>query len=242
MTTSDPAVTASAAPRTRRRLDQVLALVRDSGAHGITVVEVRTLTGLHHGAASSALSSLHREGQIVMLAEQHARCHIYVLPEHVNGRAVAQRRRAAAGGVAPVVTVRAIDQSTIRRISERAFADGVAHGREQAMRDATDTAEARATEMQRQIDQSWQDGYDAGLDAAQGEAMKAHTNQTVWQTGYAKGRQEADAAILEFVDQMILAVQGMKRPIPVGSGAHLVHPLPALRSVRAFITRHGAMV
>lgn len=53
---------------------------------GITVKDLREKTDWHHGVASSVLTTLHIAGRITRLEEKRDRCHVYVLPEYVNGR------------------------------------------------------------------------------------------------------------------------------------------------------------
>lgn len=54
--------------------------------HGMTTGEVERVHKVGHGQASGALTLLHRRGAVVRLAERRNRQHVYVLPEHVNGR------------------------------------------------------------------------------------------------------------------------------------------------------------
>lgn len=70
----------------QKRQREVLAIMRVAVGYGVTVKELRDTTGWHHGQASSVLSSLHKAGLIDRLAQKRMRCHVYVLPEHVNGR------------------------------------------------------------------------------------------------------------------------------------------------------------
>lgn len=58
------------------------------GMHGVTVKELREATGWHHGVASSVLTNLHISGQIARLEEKRDRCHVYVVPRFVAGRAL----------------------------------------------------------------------------------------------------------------------------------------------------------
>jgi hypothetical protein len=51
------------------------------------------ICGWHHGQASGALSDLHKAGLIARLVERRNRCSVYVLPEHVGGRATAAHGR-----------------------------------------------------------------------------------------------------------------------------------------------------
>lgn len=64
----------------------VLHTARRVGARGVTVVDMRNQTSLHHGVLSGALSVLHQKGRLARLTERRDRCLIYVLPEFVNGR------------------------------------------------------------------------------------------------------------------------------------------------------------
>jgi hypothetical protein len=63
------------------------------GVDGITVAELRDVTGWHHGKASAALSVLHKEGRLVRLQERRERCSVYVRPDYVAARAVSPYRR-----------------------------------------------------------------------------------------------------------------------------------------------------
>ena len=74
-----------------RRQRQALELLRLRADRGVTVVEFRHETGLHHGQASSVLSVLHKVGRIARLTERRDRASIYVLPEYVGGRETARR-------------------------------------------------------------------------------------------------------------------------------------------------------
>lgn len=76
---------------TAKRQSQALELLTKFGSHGMTVVEFRNYMSFHHGQASSVLSVLHKGGRIARLADMRGagegrRCHVYVLPENVNGR------------------------------------------------------------------------------------------------------------------------------------------------------------
>lgn len=138
--------------RKRQRADEVKNLVALSKEQGATVAEVRRAFNMHHGTASAALSHLDGTGEIVRLAEKRARCSVYVIPEHVGDR---QRALPRTARPRPVT----IEQDVIKDVADRAFADGAVHGREQAMRDAQEVAEAVR-------DAEWQRGYDDGVEAA----------------------------------------------------------------------------
>jgi hypothetical protein len=65
------------------RILQALAL---AGPMGRTVVDLRDGNANHHGKTSSALTSLHKDGRIARLVEKRNNSHVYVLPEHLDGR------------------------------------------------------------------------------------------------------------------------------------------------------------
>lgn len=73
---------------TKDRQDAVLAALHAEGRYGVTWRDMAAREGWHHGQASAALSVLHKDGVIARLAERRDRCHIYVLPKHVDGRDV----------------------------------------------------------------------------------------------------------------------------------------------------------
>jgi hypothetical protein len=77
----------------RARLRHVLGIANTLGEQGLTVVDLREITDLHHGQASSALSTLHRLGQLAMLAERRDRCHVYVVPKYIGERDTVEPRR-----------------------------------------------------------------------------------------------------------------------------------------------------
>jgi len=70
----------------QKRQREVLRILAAHEEGGITVSDLRFITRWHHGQASSALSGLHKAGLIDRLAQKRDRCHVYVLPEHTNGR------------------------------------------------------------------------------------------------------------------------------------------------------------
>lgn len=53
---------------------------------GLTVKEIRDITGWHHGQASSVLSTLHKAGKIDRLISRRDRCAVYVLHGYADGR------------------------------------------------------------------------------------------------------------------------------------------------------------
>lgn len=53
---------------------------------GLTVAELRDITGWHHGKSSSVLSTLHKAGKIDRLTTRRSRCAVYVLHGYADGR------------------------------------------------------------------------------------------------------------------------------------------------------------
>lgn len=85
-TSRERAENADRTGKTAKNQTDVLRLIREAGADGLTWRDLARLTGTHHGTASGALSGLHKTGQIARLTERRDRCQIYVLPANVNGR------------------------------------------------------------------------------------------------------------------------------------------------------------
>ncbi|QZD98173.1 DNA binding protein [Microbacterium phage Blett] len=92
----------SKAASAKRRQNAMLRYLRERGSYGATVVDVKDAGRLvvekglvthpltaefeHHGTASGTLSILHRAGAIARLVETRDKAHVYVLPEHIDGR------------------------------------------------------------------------------------------------------------------------------------------------------------
>jgi hypothetical protein len=87
-TSRQRAVTADKTGKTLNRQAGAYWLCKDAGAFGITVAELRKEPGWeHHGTASGTLSVLHKAGKLARLEATRKKCHIYVHPSFVNGRA-----------------------------------------------------------------------------------------------------------------------------------------------------------
>lgn len=71
---------------TAQRQAQAIAVTSLNRERGLTVAEFREMLGVHHGAASAALSALHKVGKLARLTEVRGRCHVYVAPEFINAR------------------------------------------------------------------------------------------------------------------------------------------------------------
>lgn len=70
--------------------------VARAGWEGATVAEVREAAakhGYHHGNISGPLSILHGFKALALLQEKRGGNHIYVLPEHVDGRPTRPKKR-----------------------------------------------------------------------------------------------------------------------------------------------------
>lgn len=76
----------------QKRQKDVYAYLRVLREQGLTVKDLRDITGWHHGQASSVLSSLHKSGYITRLTERRDRCQVYVDNEFINGREEATHR------------------------------------------------------------------------------------------------------------------------------------------------------
>lgn len=68
------------------RQQTILTMAGHAGVRGITVVDVRDKTNMHHGTASGSLTALHKVGFLVRLEETRDNCKIYVKPQYVQGR------------------------------------------------------------------------------------------------------------------------------------------------------------
>lgn len=71
---------------TGARQRAILHDIVNAGASGLTVKELRDITGWHHGSVSACLTNLHKAGAIARLSEVRDRCKVYVAPEYVEGR------------------------------------------------------------------------------------------------------------------------------------------------------------
>jgi hypothetical protein len=69
-----------------------LDIVAASRFDGVTSRELGKQMRTHHGASSGALSALHKDGQIVRLADKRNGQSIYVLPKFARNRTTINRR------------------------------------------------------------------------------------------------------------------------------------------------------
>ena len=87
------AITNDSDGTTAKRQIETLNLIIKTGTHGMTVAELRTVTGWHHGQASGVLSCLHKEEKIARLTESRDRCKVYCYPDFVSGRDIESHGR-----------------------------------------------------------------------------------------------------------------------------------------------------
>jgi hypothetical protein len=87
------AVTADANGLTGKRQKETLAFVTSRLWEGVTWKDVANHLNVHHGTASGVLSVLHKSGHLARLQETRGRCAIYVHPDYVHGRDIAEQGR-----------------------------------------------------------------------------------------------------------------------------------------------------
>jgi hypothetical protein len=85
-TSRERAVREASSGTASARQKEALRYARLGGTYGLTVKELRDMTGWHHGQASSVLSVLHKEGKLERLTTRRDRCQVYVRPAYVMGR------------------------------------------------------------------------------------------------------------------------------------------------------------
>lgn len=83
---SGSSTSAASAPSRRSRLKRVEEYVGKWPITGATWRDIAQEFDIHHGAASAALSHLHKEGVLARLTETRGRCHVYVLAEFAGNR------------------------------------------------------------------------------------------------------------------------------------------------------------
>lgn len=105
-------------PSRRRTADTVLYSVAANLAEGATQSEVSAHLQIGHGAASGALTRLHRADEIVRLAEKRDGKYVYVLPEHAGNRPISSYTPQKGTG-----TVSTIDRQDVRTIAYVMAAD-----------------------------------------------------------------------------------------------------------------------
>lgn len=93
---SETSEEAARRPGVGKKTMEVHRLLETARREGLIAREVGVLTGLSHGAASGALSRLHRAGLVERLTERRGRQQVYVAPEYVDGRETAAYRPNAA--------------------------------------------------------------------------------------------------------------------------------------------------
>jgi DNA-binding transcriptional ArsR family regulator len=84
---------ADSSGETRRRQAETLQALEAARSTGLTWFELAAILDVHHGAASAALSVLHRDGLICRLDERRERSSVYVAPGYVDGRPTSAHKR-----------------------------------------------------------------------------------------------------------------------------------------------------
>lgn len=75
------------------RYTKSLAIVEKAGKRGITWEELANKLKTHHGTASGALSTLHKEGMLSRLVDKRGGNSIYVMTRFVSGRKTSSYRQ-----------------------------------------------------------------------------------------------------------------------------------------------------
>jgi hypothetical protein len=200
----DRAIADERTGRGKHRREQVLKVVRLSGPGGKTWYEIAGILDIHHGAASGALSNLHKAGRLACLKERRGGAHVYVVPHAVNDRATRPFGRVRAG----TSKADAQDQPTP---PEPQTAD-----LERRIEDTDTALAAMATEADEQgyglgRDNGWQRGYDEGVEAAQkrpGALLEAK------HLGHLEGRKQQAARTMALISNMRAQLKG-KGPVEV---------------------------
>ena len=92
-TSRERAITADRSGETKLRQNLTINHVRHQGERGLTWYELSEITNWHHGTSSGALSVLNKAGRLVRLKERRNKSSVYVTPEFVAGRAIAERKK-----------------------------------------------------------------------------------------------------------------------------------------------------
>lgn len=215
----DRAVTDERTGRGRHRREQVLKVVRLSGLEGKTWYEVAGILDIHHGAASGALSNLHKAGRLECLKERRGGAHVYVLPHLVNGRATRPFGRVRAAtpevGVQEPLAYPSPQTADLERRIE-------------------DTETALAAEATDAYDHGHDDGWQTGYDAAMEVALRERSGSTAYQEGLTEGAKRGRMETARKVREIAV---GMQNSLPSVTQSHhskcwMQHPACALNSIR----------
>ena len=211
---------AQATDRKRATMVQsvVLGAVTRHGTFGLTIADLRRMYPQHHhGSLSSALTNLHRDGRLARLVEKRDRCHIYVVPDDVNGRAtqpaghVAGRTRKAGAQDQPAVPG---PQTADLGIAEWVY--------------AAEMTEAFEQGFGLGVDKGWQTGYDQGVEAAQerpGAVLDAK------HVGIEEGRRQQAARTMALISNMRQQAKGRGAVHAHTTMCWTMHPLCAIDAI-----------
>ena len=92
-TSRDRALTEDQSGISADRQKRVMNELQFAGEFGLTWKELAICFNWHHGQASGVLSVLHKANMVARLTERRNRCAVYVLPNHVKGRQIADHGR-----------------------------------------------------------------------------------------------------------------------------------------------------
>lgn len=130
--------------RNRRGIDgenqaPIAALLLAAGERGETSAILGATLGRGHGQVSGALSTMHKNGHVAMLAEIRDGQHVYVLPQFVAGRATEPRRNVLAHDVLMEVHTALLSNDADRALRlSTAYVDRVRDSRDRPDEDEPD--------------------------------------------------------------------------------------------------------
>jgi ribosomal protein S25 len=205
----DRAVTEERSHRGKHRREQVLEVARLAGLDGVTWYEVATRLGIHHGAASGALSNLHKEGRLERLKERRGGSSIYVRPVAVNERPTSPHA------------------STLR--PKASSGDSAGSEELEALQRDLDAAHAAVeTARQEGHDLGWQEGYDRGVT----EAAPQNLVDEARRLGVAEGEVAILRAMGQHVEGLLMQVGAPNRQHPHTDRCWVTHPACTLLLVK----------
>jgi hypothetical protein len=206
--------------KAQQHREMVVHALGEQTGHGLTYRELGDLFDWHHGQSSSVLSVLHKERRIARLQDRRNRCHIYVLPEYVDGRETRE-----AGRTAP------------HRADLDAEAEAMAKAAWQAGHDVAEQGVQMRIGIAR--DAGWQTGYDAAMDEVAQRPTAEDLTETAFSDGKIAGRNEEALRMLRLVTTMrdsIKKTQGNRMHNHSGV-CWMENPACALDSVEKAVAR-----
>ena len=218
----DRAVADERTGRGKHRREQVLKEVRLSGLQGRTWYEIAATLGVHHGAASGALSNLHKAGRLDCLKERRGGAHVYVVPHAVNDRPTRPFGRVrAVPAVADVLGQPDPDVAAAARaaIVQEGYDAGYAAGYKAGKADGSDSG--------------WTAGYEEATAAAGPDNMLDEARRE----GKQEGRDEVKHAALRTINEA-LRIASQTGPVQVHNDrCFTIHAACALRMAAKAVQR-----